>query len=495
MEGVQDLVHKGLTRQESPTELRTRLLNKGFLADDVDSALNKELQHPEDRKKIRLFAAKEIIDRIGYGITSPQYINILFFFAGASFFLVGLVNGLKTIITDIISSLMREYHQKKQISVDVISLGGIIFGFSFIFLSLGVVLRSPIFFMISLLMGSIGVVTHGDSFQQFTKQQLKKEKMPWFLAHISLLGLIFIAIGLFIGGYVMDMIPLQGKLFSMNLFGMVSQFKAYGYLISFEVTAILFILSGYLLSYMKKPAQPSKKTKVLKNYFMKTRDEAKIWTKNKLTILATSATLLIIVGQIIVNSFYGIFIWQNFRNVGIGGFTNVAIIFIIALFAAMIGPYITRSVQLKIGEGPMLVFGTLLVAMLPLTIYSNANLLAIGFSTAISIIGAALLGTAQGLFMRKLLPKEELSKYFSSLGVVSIIPILILVPIAAWLTQMLGIQMVMLFAGLLIACIAMPLYFIIVVLTRKFNVMDYFIDVPNRKKTLTLADLEKQVAA
>jgi hypothetical protein len=479
----------------APIDVRSQLTKKGFLEDDIERSLAKVTLHPEDRRKARLFLGKEVMDRIGYGMTTPQFINILFFLTGASFFLIGIVNGLKTLLTNLLGSLIKEFQQRKHIAVSVVSSGGVLFGFSFIFLSLGVMLRSPLLFTAALLLSSVGVVTHGEAFHQFAKQQLTKEHMPWMLANIALFGLLFIAVGLLIGGYVMDTIPLEGKTFTLSLFGSVLTFKAYGYLISFEATAVLFIISGYVLSFMKQPeVQQQKRTGFLKEYLAQMRSSMQIWRKNRLSIIATIATLLIVISQIIVNTFVGIFIWQGFRNVGVGGFTNVAIIFVIALFAALLGPYITRSVQLKVGEGPMLVFGALLVALLPITIYSNPNLLAIGLSTCISIIGASLLGTAQGLFMRKLLHKDELEKYYFSLSVLSVIPIIICVPVAAWLAQVYGLHIVMLAATLIIACIAAPLYFAIVWETRKLSTNTYFIDLPDKKKKLTLEAVQQQVS-
>ncbi|MFH1173737.1 MAG: hypothetical protein V1725_01245 [archaeon] len=484
------LVRKGIAEGQSKPELKARLSAQGFMDVDIDVTIQKHDQRPDVQQKANVITTKEIIDRIGYGLTSPQLVNILFLFTGAGLFLIGLVNGLKAILTNIIGGLVQEYDKSKRITPTMIRSGGILFGFSFIFLSIGIIFKAPWFFTIALLSGSIGIVTHGDTFQQFTHQQLRKEKMPWFLAHISLAGLLFTAAGLLVSGYIMSSIPLQGIPLTLSLLGMQLSFRLYGFIICFEVTAILFIISGYLLSRLKPEEVQEKNVFIFDAFLLKTQQNLKIWRKNSLAVLATAATVLIIVSELVVNSYFGIFIYRQFSNVGLGGFMNVAVIFVIALVAAVFGPLITRSVNLKIGEGPMLVFGTLLVAILPLTIYASPMLISVGTATAISIIGAALLGTAQGMFFRKILLKDELAGYFSSLALLSIIPIIILVPIFSWMAQSYGIGTVMLLLALLISCVAAPLYFIIVWKTRKIVVTDFYVDTKGR---LTLDLVQKQV--
>ena len=81
------------------------------------------------------------------------------------------------------------------------------------------------------------------------------------------------------------------------------------------------------------------------------------------------ATVITTVLQIVGNSYYGIFIYQEFKEQFLGGFLNVALIFVIALLASISGSLLTKRFSKSLGEAPMLVFGTLLIALLPLTMF------------------------------------------------------------------------------------------------------------------------------
>ena len=104
-ESIKELLSKGQT----PIQARTQLLQQGFLEDEVDRALNtttRKQRSSSEKKTNRLLTVKETLDRIGYGFATPQFINILFFMSGAGFFLIGLFNGLKTILSLLLSSIL-----------------------------------------------------------------------------------------------------------------------------------------------------------------------------------------------------------------------------------------------------------------------------------------------------------------------------------------------------------------------------------------------------
>ncbi len=153
-----------------------------------------------------------------------------------------------------------------------------------------------------------------------------------------------------------------------------------------------------------------------------------------------------------------------FKNQFLGGFLNVAIIFSISAVISFIGPMFTKILHKHIGISPMLVFGTLLSAMLPLSLAYNPNLVVVGISAALSILGASILGMAQGYFSHKLLSEEERRIYFSFIGVAAAIPILILTPIGAALASIYGLALLFKIIILMLVFVVAPLYFLIVVL-------------------------------
>src|SRR4030042_2080480 len=184
---LENKIRQALEQGRAIDEVRTELVSQGFMEEDIVEAIQnvKGPQRSKDEKiNNRLLTAKEIFDRIGYGFASVQFINILFNLAGAGFFLIGVINGLKTVLSLIISSFLQEYVKIKQISKKFMSKAGILFGISFLFIALAVVIKSLALFSVALLVGSIGVVTYGDLYSRLVEQALKKEKMSKFLLRI-----------------------------------------------------------------------------------------------------------------------------------------------------------------------------------------------------------------------------------------------------------------------------------------------------------------------
>ena len=57
----------------------------------------KEGDYVNDDKNFSKLAIKEILDKIGFGFGSQQFINILFLQIGAPLFLIGLINIFRVI--------------------------------------------------------------------------------------------------------------------------------------------------------------------------------------------------------------------------------------------------------------------------------------------------------------------------------------------------------------------------------------------------------------
>lgn len=471
------LVKELLERNISPHEIKKRFEQHGFLESDIDDAIEKcasELKiekYSNIRSLRKHFSWKEALDRIGYGFVSHPFLNILFSFAGASIFLIGLINGLRTVISLLYSSFLKEFSKVHEISKAFISNAGILYGLSFLFMSFAVVLRSPLIFAISFLVGSIGVVAHGEVYSWFLKSTLKKEKMGFFLSRISTYGLFITIFCMLISGYIMDLFPFAGQAVSFNFLGTDYSWKIYGYLISFEITAFAFIFSGFVLSRVKQKKIDLKIPMItfVEEFHRKFKVHSKFFLNNKAVLLLTLTSIITGVVQVLGNSFYGIFIFNEFKNQFLGGFMNVAVIFSLAVVFAFIGPWFTKTLRHHIGISPMLVFGTLLTAMLPLSLAFNPNIYVIAVATSLSVIGSSILGMAQGFFTRKLLGEQERQIYFSFLGVAVSLPLLIAVPVGAYLGDMYGLVTLFKALIILLVFVATPLYFAIVLMYEKSN--------------------------
>jgi hypothetical protein len=458
-----DEVRQEVEKSHSLFEIKGNLLKRGYLEKDIDAALEKmlKLRSEEKNKNNRILSIKELFDRVGYGFASQQFINILFIFSGASVFLLGFLNGLKTIILYLFSGFLKEYSKIKYLGKSMMSISALVYGFSFLGMAVAVIIKNPWIFAASVILGTIGILSHGNLYMDFFNIVLKNERRIHFLRFISYFGILITAVSLLVSGLIMEKITSN----TFNVFSL----QLPGYLLTFEVTAIMFILSGYLLSFIDEKTEKLNAAHFsllhsFSSYVRQATNETKIFAKNKKIFLLTIATMLTTITQILGNSYYGWFIYENFKSQFLGGFMNVAIIFVIALIASLSGTFLTKRFAKSLGEAPMLVFGTLLIAALPVTFYFNPNLYSLGLATAISVIGGAVVGVAQGLLAERLMNEQEIKSYFSSLGFVSIIPTILLVGAGALVAQLIGLPMLFLGLAIALGAIVMPLYFIIVLI-------------------------------
>jgi MFS family permease len=347
------------------------------------------------------------------------------------------------------------------------SKAGILFGISFLFIALAVVAKSLALFSIALLVGSIGVVTYGDLYNQLVEETIKKEKMSKFLLRISHYGVIMTGASLILAGFLFDQFPMVNAA-RIDLLG--KSLPIYGYLIAFEITAIAFILSGYVLHFVKEKKIEAQKAKgFIGAYFRKIRLQTSSFLRNKYLVTLLLASAITGLAQILGNSFYGIYIYNKFIYSAFGGFMNIAVIFTFAILVSFLGPAFSASLNKKVGLAPTLVFGTLLVAMMPLVAAYNPHFMSITLANAFSVLGAAILGTSQGLLIRKLLSEEQRKIYFAALSTLVIIPFIILIPIGSWVAQAYGLVALFKILALILLALGAPLYFALVVMANKLR--------------------------
>ncbi|MFP4119125.1 MAG: MFS transporter [Candidatus Woesearchaeota archaeon] len=410
------------------------------------------------------FTGKEFLDRIGYGFAAPQFITILFFLTGASPLLVGVVNGFRDLLGGLYSSFLQEFSQVKTFSKRFISSAGILFGFSLIGVVLAIRTSSVWIYAGALLIGSFGIVAYGEMHHRVLDASLRHERRSRFLKSITHYGLLITAATFFISGYLLERFGMGGS--TIEVFGTIIPIS--GYFISFEIAAVAFILSGFILS--NTPLKEEKKTyhtgKFVKEYFSNGFKEIGRFLKNKYLFFLFLGALLLGVVESLGASFYGYHIFTVFQDQYFGGFLNIAIIFVIALLASTIGPAFTRYLKRHTGLAPMFVFGTLLMALLPLILVYNPHFYAVIVATSCAIIGSSILGVAQGLLAQKLLPRSERASFFNSLGIVIALPFIILVPAGAYLASIDFLLLFKIIALTLLGLVA-PLYFTLVLVSHK----------------------------
>jgi hypothetical protein len=463
----EDLIEKieqDLNDYNSLEELRHKFIKEGYLEKDIDEAISKITRKrsgksAKEASAERVFIGKEVLDRVGYGFVTHQFTNILFYLTGAGYFLIGLLNGLKTIISIFLSTFLKEYSKVHDVGKDFISKSGILFGFSFLFMAAAIKLKNVWLFSIALLIGSVGIVTYGDFYNRIIKETIKKEKMTHFLVRISYYGILITIAAFLLSAFLMDRFPMDGPF--IRILG--ANYPVYGYLLSFEISAFSFILSGYLINYLDyKPAEKRQSlSKFIPEFFRIIKRQMGVF-KNKLVLLMLILSVLISVVQLLGNSYYGIFIYRNFSNVGYGAFMNVAIVFAVALLVSFLAPFFTKKIEKVIGVAPMIVFGVLLIALMPFTLVYNPTLSAITLANEAAIFGAVIVGVALSLLANKVMHEEARKDYYNSISIASLIPIIIIVPIGAYFAQTIGLTQFFVWLSAGIAFLIMPIAFILV---------------------------------
>ena len=232
----------------------------------------------------------------------------------------------------------------------------------------------------------------------------------------------------------------------------------------------MFILSGFILSKVSTreiSEQDYPFVDFVKEYFHNLNANRKLFFKNKMMTLLFFASLFISVVQSLGASFYGYYIYTLLKDYFFGGFLNVAIIFGVAILASFLGPLLTRYVQRKVGLAPMFVFGTLLLTFLPLILLYNKTFYPILVASSLAIIGATIIGVAQGLLTRKLLSLSERKAFYSSLRHLSALPFLLLAGLGALIASIYSFELIFkLIIGTLLFLVT-PIYFILVLKSNK----------------------------
>jgi MFS family permease len=470
-----------LKEGKSPAQVRVELESKGFSTDDVAHALADSTKQTidnrtaEERKNSFLFSIREVFDRIGYGAATPQFVNILFWLSQQTqpyiLPLIGLLNGIKTVLSVVWSGLMQEYSKLHRISKNAIAAGGIIFGFSFLFMAFGLLLRNNAglwLFAFSFLLGTVGIVAYGDLYQKFVHDTIRRERMSGFLRTIGTWGILITAISLILAGFLIDYFPTIGTPWSFMLFGKAFQMQVYGYLLAFEITAFAFILAGYVSS------QIIDKREERSYPFMSFLREQHQIIKNKMVVFHDKYVLLLLIAtvvsgflQIIIASYSGIAMYRIFVQQYDWPFFTLAIVYSIAIIAAFTGPFFTERIHRSTGLAPTLVFGTLLTATLPLVLVYNPNIAAITASLCLHVIGASIVGFAQGLLAQKLMTDDTRHGYFQAQAFIIVIPYLVLLPVLGWLAYALPLETLFLIVAAGLIVVVMPIYFVLVAISQK----------------------------
>lgn len=450
-------------------DVKDGLKKAGFSGKELDDQLT-SFQHRQQEttgahyKRLNsLFGFKEFLDRVAYGFGATQFVTIFFFLTGGSALLVGIVNGAKDLLGGLLSSFLHQYSHVQSIGKNFIANCGILFGFSFLGLLLAIRTNNSILFAIFVLLGSVGVVAYGELHMRLYEKSLPYEKKSSFLKKLTRNGLFITAIVFVATAFIIDSFGVE-KI-------MVGSFTLplSGYFLVFEVAAIAFIISGFILSKLPYNAQKVHYPfwKFFKEYVQSlSLQSKKFFSSTRITLLFLGQTTTTLI-QSLGASYYGYYLYLLFENSLYGPFLNIAIIFGVAILVSFLGPVFTRFMQKQAGLAPMFVFGTLLVAIMPLTLLYNTYYFALIAATSAMVIGASTLGVAQELLNRKILLSEERKTYLQTQNIMMILPFVIFIPLGAWTAEAYSFETLFRIILYVLICFVAPLYLILVLKSHK----------------------------
>lgn len=471
------IIENRIKDNKSAKEIKEELLSEGYSETDINSALNTISLSVDGSKVFRenylLMKRKFFLDKLGFGIASNQFINILFSLIGAGAFVLVFFNALKSGLSNLFSSVFQEYTQRVSVNKTVVNIAGVIFGFTFLFIAGAIYIKSMTLFAISMLLGAIGVVVYGDLFKKYQDDSVGIKKKVLISPGLAFAGLLLTFIAMIISGLLMDMIPLEGKIFTIGFLG-GADLTLHGFLIAFEVTAIIFIISSLLLSKMKfkKGLEKVPFKEFIQDFIELTIRRGKQFFSNKNIFILSITTLFFAVFQTIIYSLAGVFIFDNFAGQWISPFVDIAIIFGLPVLLSIFGPLLSSKLNKYLGLTPLLVFGSILVAIFPLTLAYNQFLPAILLANLFAVFGAALIGTTRSLLASRLLNEVQRSLYYKYSGLILIVPYIILTTVFMLFTHQLEVQEIFKYAGFGLIIFLVPLFFILVFWSRKKNISD-----------------------
>ncbi|MFH1850077.1 MAG: hypothetical protein ABH879_07910 [archaeon] len=452
---LEDYVKKRLSEGIHLNVIRSELLSHGYLESDIDHIVRQHSLEKSEHKKRhhdsinRFGAAKEILDRIGYGFSSIQWLNILLFQTGASIFTLGIVNGVIVLFTVWISSFLHDFARTiksidRNIHIAAIGVSG-----SFLMMALARIYNHQPLFILAMLISAVSVVFYGDLYAKLLKENVSRERLSGVLKKVSHFGLIVTAASLMISAVILD-------------------YNENGYIMVFCGAALAFVLGSFMLPpvALQNKTFTRRETYVieLRFFFSNIFSHLKFYMRDRIILVLLVTASITAFVQALGNAYYGVFMYQYLKDVGFGPFRNVAIIFVLAMLASLIGPSLSHKNSKAYGKFPMLVFGTLLVSIMPFTLYYNPSLMPIAMASILAVIGGSMAGFARGLLTMDLIPERHRRDYFKLSGIIATIPYLIAIPIGAYVAQVHNLRTLFLILGMILALIVVPLYFLIILL-------------------------------
>ena len=118
---------------------------------------------------------------------------------------------------------------------------------------------------------------------------------------------------------------------------------------------------------------------------------------------------------------------------------------------------------------PLLIFGSLMLALAPFTYYFSTDILIIGVGTFIGFVGSSIVGISSSILSSKLLSESEKKNFYDTGSIIMILPYLLFIPLCSFLLFTSNLKIAFLIASLLLIMFVAPIYFILLITQSKYN--------------------------
>jgi len=461
MSEAKDYIKKRLEQKAKPEVIKEELLVRGFLESDVDKVVKETTGKDVKSSVVNRFVFREIFSKFSTGFGNDQFIYIFLYLLTGSYFILGITVGFSVVLSLLFSIFLYDYFEIKQVSKLMVSLTGLIMCLCFLLVALGIYFDMPYLLIIAVILLALGNVLHGDIYTKAYEFEVENNNQNSFLTRLGGYSLLFVVIGLLVGGFFLENYKL-------------------GYYYNFVIAAICLLLSGLILQSLIVKTKDLKNASVMKLFkqrFSLIRQRSGLILRNKVVVTLAVASTLTALVQTIGNAYYGVFIYEQFTNSYFFGFLNVGVIFTVAILTSLFSIYIAKSLSKRYGNVPLLVFGTLLISILPLTMWHKPNLVNISMAMVCAVIGGAIVGLATGLLLSNYLSEQYRHWYFQTYSLLISLSYVIIIPFAAYIAQqskyvffgeyISGLQMMFALLGFMLLIVVVPLYFSIFFIEKK----------------------------
>lgn len=447
------------------------LINKGYAggaAEEIVRLALYELEQENEKEvkqKRRTLGTVEFLDRFGFGMSSTQYINIFAFLFGANLFFIGVIHSfasaLELLLTFLLDNCQRMKHFFKTEVSKLFGLASLLMIAYFMFKMnyLGI--------LIGMLLYSIFFAFYNYSYPLKSLKILKEEKRGIFLRNVALFGVFISSAGMFTTAFILDFFTMNPSK-EIVFLGHNLCPPSLLFFLAFVLLFLSWIISLRYrkINYIEESPEPSE-LYGLKTKFKEAFAFFKEIKKDKNLFIFFIGSSLSFVVSLMIYAYLGIFVYTTLSDVGLGAFRNVALVFIIAMISSIIGPFVVRKNAEEIGKLPLLIFGSLLTALLPFSLYLSHGITSITLATLLGVLGMSISETALGLIFMDTIPLEIRKTYFNSVKMLVWLPSLILSIGGAYVASALGLRVLFLGLAIIQLCIVFPLYFTMLIKTSR----------------------------